>query len=68
MTLPLEIEQLTYEQLDDLIRKAEEMRAHRREQMRADLERQAELIGLSVRENGKAPRKKRASSKQNAET
>jgi hypothetical protein len=54
------LESLNYEDLSELITRAETLRAQRREEMRAKLEKDAELIGLSVSDNGVKPRKRRA--------
>jgi hypothetical protein len=54
------LESLNYEDLSELITRAETLRAQRREEMRAKLEKDADLIGLSVSDNGVKPRKRRA--------
>jgi hypothetical protein len=58
------LETLNYEDLSELIARAELLRAQRREEMRAKLEKDAQLIGLSVQDNGVKPRKKRNTHKQ----
>jgi hypothetical protein len=63
-TDPNALEDLNYEELSELITRAELLRAQRREDMRAKLEKDAELLGLSVSDDGVKPRKRRAGKQQ----
>jgi hypothetical protein len=61
------IADLTFAQLTELITRAEERRTQLRSEMRTQLERDAELIGLSVRDNGPKPRKRRGNAHKQAD-
>ncbi len=60
MVADFDLTSLSFTDLTELIGRAESRRSELREEMRARLAKEAELIGVSIQENGKPKRKRRA--------